>query len=197
MALDKNAFGDDFNLWVLSYLNLSPLDYEVFLCGVMGEYISQESFEQAKGELRDYSDIGEVASNLQGLVEDVRLPEGHLFVGVGRKDQTGKCIYAVVPKKQSLTINKTAKEIYDWVESFGWHNKTPLECLALIASEVGEAVNECRDVNPTYKLGDELADIVIRTLDFAHEQGIDMEAAIAAKMEINKARKKKPAGRLK
>ena len=95
----------------------------------------------------------------------------------------------------TLEINQTAKEIYDWVESFGWHNKTPLECLALIASEVGEAVNECRDAKPTYKLGVELADICIRTFDLAHQHGIDLEAVIAAKMEINKARKKKPAGR--
>ncbi len=78
----------------------------------------------------------------------------------------------------ALDINKTAKEVYDWVESFGWHNKTPLECLALIGSEVGEAVNECRDVRPTYKLGAELGDICIRTFDFAVEQGIDLEAGI-------------------
>lgn len=81
----------------------------------------------------------------------------------------------------ALEINKTAKEVYDWVESFGWHNKTPLECLALIGSEVGEAVNECRDARPTYKLGTELADICTRTFDFSVEQGVDLESCIAAK----------------
>lgn len=97
----------------------------------------------------------------------------------------------------ALEINQTAKEIYDWVESFGWHNKTPLECLALISRDVGEVISECRDYTPTHKLGDKLAALCMRAFDFAHQHGIDLEAVIAAKMEINKARKKKPAGRVK
>lgn len=36
----------------------------------------------------------------------------------------------------------------------GWHNKTVLETLALIASEVGEAVNERAEVaNQLYQFG--------------------------------------------
>jgi len=72
------------------------------------------------------------------------------------------------------------------VESKGWHNKLPLEYLALIASEVGEAVNECRGHEPTEKLGEELADIILRTIDFAHELGINIEFCCMEKIEKNK-----------
>lgn len=86
-----------------------------------------------------------------------------------------------------MRISTTAKQIHDWVEKMGWHNKTPLECLALIASEVGEAVNECRGDKPTGKLGVELADITLRVFDLAVSQGIDIEAEIKTKMAINRA----------
>lgn len=74
--------------------------------------------------------------------------------------------------------------LFQWhtVELNGWHNKNPLEYLALIASEVGEAVNECRGATPTDKLGEELADIICRVLDFAHHQGIPIEDEVYKKM---------------
>lgn len=76
-----------------------------------------------------------------------------------------------------------------WLQRMGWvGNLTPLEMLALITSEVGEAVQECRGAQPTAKLPSELADIILRTLALAREQGYDMDAAIAAKMEANEAR---------
>lgn len=77
---------------------------------------------------------------------------------------------------------------YGWVERMGWHNKTVLEALALIASEVGEAVNECRGEKPTSLFGEELADIILRVADLAEWQGIDLEKEIEAKMEINEDR---------
>jgi NTP pyrophosphatase (non-canonical NTP hydrolase) len=87
-----------------------------------------------------------------------------------------------------MNINEIAEKQFDWVERMGWHNKTPLEALALIASEVGEAVNECRGEKPTKEFGTELADIILRVADLAHWQGIDLAAAIAAKMEVNESR---------
>lgn len=86
------------------------------------------------------------------------------------------------------TINELCARQYDWVERMGWHNKTVLEALALIASEVGEAVNECRGEAPTEAFGEELADILLRTFDLAQWQGIDLEAAILRKMTINEQR---------
>lgn len=84
-----------------------------------------------------------------------------------------------------MTINELAKLQYAWVEEMGWHNKTVLEALALIASEVGEAVNECRHEVPSDYFKTELADIILRVVDLAEWQGIDLEEAIKSKMEVN------------
>jgi len=84
-----------------------------------------------------------------------------------------------------MEINKIAARQYDWVERMGWHNKTVLEALALIASEVGEAVNECRGEAPSEDFPTELADIILRTVDLAHWQGIDIADVIATKMASN------------
>lgn len=82
-------------------------------------------------------------------------------------------------------INDFARVVWEWVENMGWHNKTPLEYLALIGSEVGEAVNECREEKINDELGAELADIVIRVFDFAEEMDIDIHKEMKDKMEIN------------
>tara|TARA_R110000737_G_scaffold252484_2_gene261912 strand:+ start:3457 stop:3756 length:300 start_codon:yes stop_codon:yes gene_type:complete len=87
-----------------------------------------------------------------------------------------------------MDINELAAKNYDWVERMGWHNKTTLEALALVASEVGEAINECRGEKPTEAFAEELADIVLRVLDVAHWQGIDMEKELLAKMHKNEQR---------
>lgn len=63
---------------------------------------------------------------------------------------------------------------HDWVERMGWHNKTVLEALAMIASEIGETAAECMGDTPTSSYGEELADIVLRTTDLAIVEGIDL-----------------------
>lgn len=85
-------------------------------------------------------------------------------------------------------INEIAKDHYEFLKEMGWTKATPLESLALIASEIGEAVNECRGEKPTERLGEELADIVLRTLGLASRFDIDMAAEIAAKMKKNRER---------
>ena len=87
-----------------------------------------------------------------------------------------------------MKINEIAEKNYLWVEKMGWHNKTTLEALALVASEVGEAINECRNEKPTDAFGEELADIILRVLDIAYWQGIDMEKKIIDKMMKNEKR---------
>jgi NTP pyrophosphatase (non-canonical NTP hydrolase) len=87
-----------------------------------------------------------------------------------------------------MKINEIAKKNYQWVERMGWHNKTTLEALALVASEVGEAINECRNEKPTDAFGEELADIILRVLDIAHWQGINIEEKIRDKMIKNENR---------
>lgn len=84
-----------------------------------------------------------------------------------------------------MTITELCAEQTQWVRDMGWGNDRPLEYLALIASEVGEAVNECRGEKPTDKLPHELADIILRTIGMAGLLGIDIEKAIAEKIAIN------------
>lgn len=87
-----------------------------------------------------------------------------------------------------LTLTEICERQYDWVERMGWHNKTVLEALALVASEVGEAVNECRGEIPSCEFRLELADIILRVADLAQWQGIDLNACIREKMLINEKR---------
>jgi NTP pyrophosphatase (non-canonical NTP hydrolase) len=87
-----------------------------------------------------------------------------------------------------VNLKETARTHWAWVDEMGWHRSTVLEKLALIASEVGEAVNECRKGPPSPAFGAELADIVLRVLDTAECFGVDIEAEIAAKMAANRER---------
>jgi NTP pyrophosphatase (non-canonical NTP hydrolase) len=87
-----------------------------------------------------------------------------------------------------MQINRIAKKQFKWVERHNWHNKTNLEFLALIASEVGEAINECRMQNPTENFGSELADIILRVLDLSVVNKIDIQNEIKRKMRANTQR---------
>jgi len=78
-----------------------------------------------------------------------------------------------------MKVNELANAHYDWVERMGWHNKTPLESLALIASEVGEAAAEHLGNTGTNAFVGELADIVLRIIDFGPLYGWDLDALIA------------------
>lgn len=82
-------------------------------------------------------------------------------------------------------LDELQEKQWQWVELQGWHNKTRLECLALITSEIGEAVNEARgeDVKEAYYF--ELADIALRLIDLAEEEGISLQEYMEKKMEIN------------
>ena len=88
-----------------------------------------------------------------------------------------------------MNLNDIAKQHYAWLEKMGWTaGTTPLEQIALIASEIGEAVNECRGEKPTDKLGSELADIILRTVGLTESLGINIEEEIIKKMEKNQQR---------
>jgi NTP pyrophosphatase (non-canonical NTP hydrolase) len=99
------------------------------------------------------------------------------------------CALIVAGKSLNTSHNQGISELcqkqFAWVERMGWHNKTVLEALALIASEVGEAVNECRGESPTENFKTELADICLRTFDLAEWQGIDLLKVIQSKMALN------------
>ena len=96
----------------------------------------------------------------------------------------------------SKSINELAVEIYQNNVDAGWWDK-PREkgtLLMLVVSEIAEAMEGERkdlmdDHLPHRKMAEvELADAVIRILDYAGAFGYDVEGAMAEKLEYNKHR---------
>ena len=93
-------------------------------------------------------------------------------------------------------FNRLAQEIVKINTANGW-NVTTLEdwkqpykipaILALITSEVSEALEDFRKDDKEH-FAEEIADVVIRVLDLTGGMGIDIDAEIAKKLEINKNR---------
>ena len=87
---------------------------------------------------------------------------------------------------------------YDNAERHGFWSGTsldnPLVKLALITSEVGEAVEAWRKPGPSEHIEgftaqeEELADIIIRVLDMAGRYNLRLPAAVLAKMKFNVGR---------
>jgi NTP pyrophosphatase (non-canonical NTP hydrolase) len=82
----------------------------------------------------------------------------------------------------------------EWTDKFVDDNnqrKLDIAELGLITTEVSEAIEEIRNKDIDMKhLAIELADIIIRTLNFASRKGQDMEQSIQYKHEKNLKRKK-------
>ena len=96
-----------------------------------------------------------------------------------------------------MHIREMQKEVHKIACDKGWWgpgHKLPLGVLCLIHSEVSEAVEAWRDNNKEL-FAEELADIVIRTMDAAAAYGIDLEDEIIKKNEINKGRLHKHGGK--
>ena len=93
--------------------------------------------------------------------------------------------------------NKTAKQIYKKAVEHGfWKGEVnDGERMALIHAEISEALEALREGNPSSNkimeftnLEEELADAVIRIMDYAFGKDLDVAGAILAKIEYNKSR---------
>ncbi|MEA3356607.1 MAG: MazG nucleotide pyrophosphohydrolase domain-containing protein [Candidatus Bipolaricaulota bacterium] len=95
-------------------------------------------------------------------------------------------------------VHKTAVQ-HGW-----WDEPRPVgEVLMLMVTELAEAMEAYREGDPESKkiqgysrLEEELADVLIRLLDFAGGKGFDIEGAVAAKMVYNETRSYRHGGKL-
>lgn len=98
-------------------------------------------------------------------------------------------------------LQKVAHEI---AKSKGWWDepRTDGELVVLMHSELSEVVEALRDGNPVSekipphtKRDEELADVVIRVLDYAERSNIDLGKVIVDKMSYNRGRPHRHGGK--
>ena len=100
------------------------------------------------------------------------------------------------PDKNDMPLHNLGKEIIKINKANGWNVLRPNQwgdvyrvptALALIHSEVSEALEAFREGDRDH-FEEEMADVLIRVLDCAHGLGLDLDWAVATKLEKNKTR---------
>lgn len=94
-----------------------------------------------------------------------------------------------------MTINELVIEVHEEAKEKGWHEnpRSPLELHMLIVSEVAEATEECRRGSPPLYMNPstgkpegeaiELADAIIRIMDYFGLKDWDLEEAMRLKID--------------
>jgi NTP pyrophosphatase (non-canonical NTP hydrolase) len=114
-------------------------------------------------------------------------------------------------------LNELAREIHENAVQKGWYDKevTFSDVIAMCHCELSEAMTEYRDDKPMFyykekcgfieldRLGEkpegiavELADVIIRILDYCAYKEIDIDKVIKLKTEYNKTRPYRHGGKL-
>lgn len=93
-------------------------------------------------------------------------------------------------KKNKWGINKFIKECHRIAQTKGWWNeeRNDGELIALMHSELSEALEALRNHAPLGNIAEELADCCIRIFDYCGARGIDLEEALLKKIGFNKTR---------
>lgn len=89
-------------------------------------------------------------------------------------------------KDRDISTFHTLQQVPEWHE-LTEDEQTAIMRLVLIVSEVAETADAVMEASESHE-SEELADTLIRLVDYATWRGIDLDAAVEAKMEINKSR---------
>jgi len=93
-------------------------------------------------------------------------------------------------QKNNLGINDYIAECHRIAKEKGWweNERNDGELIALMHSELSEALEAMRNHGKKEELAEELADCCIRIFDYCGSRNIDLETSLLKKIEYNKTR---------